>query len=225
MLGSALAAVKPTRPAIAMRGTRLQTRLTPPCRYFRMSALILASTSRYRAELLSRLRIPFNCANPGVDEAPLPGEPPCALAARLARAKAMAVAARSPGTWAIGSDQVAELAGATLGKPGSRDTACAQLMAMSGHEVLFHTAVCVSDGTTLREVVDLTRVVFRPLRADEIERYIDAEQPLDCAGSFKCEGLGISLFEAIESRDPTALVGLPLIATARLLREAGYSVP
>lgn len=190
-----------------------------------MSALVLASTSRYRAELLSRLRLPFSCANPGVDETPLAGETPRALAIRLAHAKAVAVAARSPGAWAIGSDQTADLDGIALGKPGSIDAACAQLATMSGREVLFHTAVCVSDGVRHLQATDLTRVRFRPLQADEIARYVEAEQPLDCAGSFKCEGLGISLFEAIENRDPTALVGLPLIALCGLLREAGYSTP
>lgn len=190
-----------------------------------MSALILASTSRYRAELLARLRLPFSCIAPGVDEAALPGERPQALASRLAQAKAVAVTRYQPGSLAIGSDQVAELRGLALGKPGTRAAACAQLAAMSGQEVLFHTAVCVSDGRTHRQALDLTRVRFRHLRAEEIERYVEAEQPLDCAGSFKCEGLGISLFEAIDNQDPTALVGLPLIALSRLLREAGYSLP
>lgn len=190
-----------------------------------MSALILASTSRYRAELLSRLRIPFSCAAPEADETPLPGEPPSALAVRLAQAKAAVVAARHPGAWAIGSDQVAELEGAPLGKPGIREAACAQLAAMSGREVLFHTAICVSNGERHLQAADLTRVRFRTLHADEIERYIDAELPLDCAGSFKCEGLGIALFETIRSEDPTALVGLPLITLSSLLRQAGYRLP
>jgi len=190
-----------------------------------MPALLLASTSRYRAELLSRLRVPFSCASPGVDETPLPGESPLALATRLAHAKAAAVAMRQPGSWAIGSDQVAELEGQALGKPGTHAAACAQLAAMSGREVLFHTAVCVSNADSHWEAIDLTRVRFRPLRSDEIERYIAAELPLDCAGSFKCEGLGITLFEAIHSRDPTALVGLPLIALSRLLRQAGHQLP
>lgn len=190
-----------------------------------MPALILASTSRYRAELLSRLRLPFSCASPEVEETAHPGEAPSALAARLARAKAAAVAARQPGAWVVGSDQVAELDGAPLGKPGTRDAALAQLAAMSGREVLFHTAVCVSNGERHLEAVDLTRVRFRTLRADEIERYVDAELPLDCAGSFKCEGLGIALFEAIHNQDPSALVGLPLIALCRLLREAGFTLP
>ena len=190
-----------------------------------MKPLILASTSRYRAELLNRLRISFSSAAPDVDEAPLPDEPPAAQAQRLATAKAAAVARQHPGSWAIGSDQVAELNGQPLGKPGTREAACAQLVAMSGHEVLFHTAVCLSDGNTQYQASDLTRVRFRTLQAAEIERYIDAEQPLDCAGSFKCEGLGITLFDAIENCDPTALIGLPLIKTAQLLRQAGYQLP
>ena len=160
-----------------------------------------------------------------MDETPLPGEPPSALARRLASAKADVIARQHPGSWAIGSDQVAELNGQPLGKPGTREAACAQLAAMSGHEVLFHTAVCVSDGSARHQASDLTRVRFRALQTTEIERYIDAELPLDCAGSFKCEGLGISLFEAIDNSDPTALVGLPLIQTARLLRLAGYQLP
>jgi len=190
-----------------------------------MSTLVLASTSRYRAELLARLRLAFDCAKPEVDETPLRGEAPRALAVRLARAKAMAVAAQHPGAWIIGSDQVAELDGRPLGKPGSRNAASAQLAAMSGREVAFHTAVCVAGAGMQREACNLTRVAFRRLRPEEIERYVDAELPLDCAGSFKCEGLGITLFEAIHSQDPTALVGLPLIATAGLLREAGFTLP
>lgn len=190
-----------------------------------MSALILASTSRYRAELLSRLRIPFSCAAPEADETPPPGEPPSALAARLAQAKAAVVAARHPGAWVIGSDQVAELGGAPLGKPGTRAAACAQLAAMSGREVLFHTAICLCNGERHLQAADLTRVHFRTLHADEIERYVEAELPLDCAGSFKCEGLGIALFEAIHTRDPTALIGLPLIALGGLLRETGFTLP
>ncbi len=190
-----------------------------------MTDLILASTSRYRAELLSRLRLPFSSIAPAVDETPQPGEAPLALAQRLAAAKAEAVARLQPGHWVIGSDQVAELNGAALGKPGSRDNACAQLRAMSGQQVRFHTALCLRNGDRQLQACDLTRVHFRTLDADEISRYVDAEQPLDCAGSFKCEGLGISLFEAIDNRDPSALVGLPLIALADLLRQAGYRLP
>lgn len=191
-----------------------------------MSPLLLASTSRYRAELLRRLRLPFDTADPQTDETALPGEHPAALAARLAAAKAAAVAASHPDAWAIGSDQVAELDGQPLGKPGGRANAIAQLTAMSGRAVRFHTGVCLQHGDGRRlQAIDTTRVRFRVLAPDEITRYLDAEQPFDCAGSFQCEGLGISLFESIETGDPTALVGLPLIATARLMREAGFAVP
>ena len=190
-----------------------------------MPALILASTSRYRRELLSRLRLDFVVARPDVDESALRGENPTALAQRLALAKAAAIAAQSPGAWVIGSDQVADLAGAALGKSGGRTAAIAQLQAMSGHAVAFHTAVCVLRDDIRLTAMDTTTVRFRVLDIAEIERYVDAEQPFDCAGSFKSEGLGITLFEAIESHDPTALIGLPLIATARLLRQAGYLLP
>jgi septum formation protein len=188
--------------------------------------LILASTSPYRRELLARLRLPFDTRRPEVDETPLPGETPTALVARLALAKAAAVADGGPGDWVIGSDQVAELDGAPLGKPGDRGRAMAQLAAMSGRTVAFHTAVAVV-GPKGRQLaaLDTTTVRFRTLAHDEIARYIDAELPFDCAGSFKSEGLGIALFAAIESKDPTALVGLPLIATAGLLREAGFALP
>ena len=188
--------------------------------------LLLASTSPYRRELLARLRVPFDVARPGVDESPRSGEAPGTLAERLAIAKAVAVAAAAAGAWALGSDQVADLDGQALGKAGSRDAAIEQLHAMSGREVVFHTAVCLARaGDPPVAVRDLTRVRFRRLGAAEIARYVDAEQPWDCAGSFKCEGLGIALFESIRSDDPTALVGLPLIATAELLRRVGFSVP
>jgi septum formation protein len=188
--------------------------------------LLLASTSPYRRELLSRLRVPFDVARPGVDETPRHGESPLALAQRLAAAKAAAIAEREGDAWAIGSDQVAELDGLPLGKPGSRDQALAQLAAMSGRSVAFQTALCVMHHDLGRfEAVDTTVVRFRSLAGDEIARYVDAEQPFDCAGSFKSEGLGIALFEAIDTSDPTALVGLPLIATARLLRAAGFALP
>lgn len=190
-----------------------------------MQTLVLASTSRYRADLLARLRTPFSCVAPEVDESPRPGEAPALLAQRLAAAKARAVAARYPGSWVIGSDQVAELDGKPLGKPGTEASAQAQLAAMSGKAVHFHTALCLSNGAEHLPALDLTTVQFRVLENAEIQRYVAAEQPLDCAGSFKCEGLGISLFEAIHTEDPTALVGLPLIALCRLLREAGYRLP
>ncbi|GAB3346000.1 Maf family protein [Marilutibacter aestuarii] len=191
--------------------------------------LVLASTSVYRRELLARLRLPFDTARPDLDETPLAGEAPEAMVRRLSREKARAVAGQRPGAWVIGSDQTAELDGRPLGKPGHREAAVAQLMAMSGREVRFLTGVCLlrqdNGGDTLHEAMDITTVRFRPLHRDEVERYVDAETPYDCAGSFKCEGLGIALFEAIETRDPTALVGLPLIATAGLLRAAGHAVP
>lgn len=188
--------------------------------------LILASTSRYRRELLQRLRLPFDVAAPGTDEAALPGEPPQALARRLAAAKATAIASHMPGAWVIGSDQVAELDGIALGKPGTRDAAVSQLASMSSREVVFRTAVSVvhGDGRAFH-AEDATIVRFRGLDDAEIGRYVDAEQPFDCAGSFKSEGLGIVLFDAIVSQDPTALIGLPLIATACLLRRAGYALP
>ena len=187
-------------------------------------ALILASTSVYRRALLDRLGLPFAVARPEVDETPLPGETPEAMVVRLARAKAEAVGGAN--AWAIGSDQTAELDGRPLGKPGTVGNAIAQLAAMSGREVRFLTAVCVAGPDGRRhEALDVTVVRFRTLAADEIARYVERERPLDCAGSFKSEGLGIALFEAIENRDPTALIGLPLIATARLLREAGFAVP
>lgn len=187
--------------------------------------LVLASTSRYRRELLQRLALPFDCARPEVDETPLNGEAPLDLAVRLAAAKAADVAARHPGAWVIGSDQVADLEGRPLGKPGTVDAACAQLAAMAGRTVRFHTAISLTRDGESFAALDLTEVRFRHLDAAEIVRYVAAEQPLDCAGSFKCEGLGISLFDAIDSRDPTALVGLPLIALCGLLRGAGFRVP
>jgi septum formation protein len=193
--------------------------------------LVLASTSRYRRELLERLRLPFDVARPDTDETPLAGEAPAALAARLAEAKAAAVARLAPGAWVLGSDQVAELDGAPLGKPGGREAAIAQLAAMSGRTIAFHTGVCLvrdgpaGNGAAPLSAADITRVRFRRLERAEIARYVDAEQPFDCAGSFKSEGLGIALFDGIESSDPTALVGLPLIATARLLRQAGFALP
>lgn len=188
--------------------------------------LILASTSIYRRDLLGRLRLPFDSVRPDTDESALPGEAPEALAQRLAEAKANAVAIRHPDAWVIGSDQAAELDGRTLGKPGGREAAIAQLLAMSGREVQFRTGVCLARiGYPSRTALDTTTVVFRTLDLGEIARYVDAEQPFDCAGSFKAEGLGIALFDAIDSRDPTALIGLPLIATAGLLRSAGFALP
>jgi len=191
-----------------------------------VAELILASTSVYRRELLARLRLPCEVARPETDETPLPGESPSLLALRLAEAKASDVAARHPAAWVLGSDQVAELHGRPLGKPGGREAAIAQLTAMAGAEVHFRTAVCLARaGQPPRTLLDTTTVRFRTLDSAEIARYVDAEQPFDCAGSFKSEGLGIALFDAIHSQDPTALIGLPLIATARLLRESGFALP
>ncbi|MEN1928577.1 nucleoside triphosphate pyrophosphatase [Luteimonas sp. MJ250] len=187
--------------------------------------LVLASTSPYRRELLARLQLPFDTVRPEVDEAPRAGETPSALALRLAEAKARAVATLRPGARVIGSDQVADFDGVALGKPGGREAAIAQLQGMSGRAVAFRTAVAVASSGTLATALDTTVVRFRQLGRGEIERYIDREQPFDCAGSFKSEGLGITLFEAIETRDPTALVGLPLLDTLRLLRESGLVLP
>ncbi len=189
-------------------------------------SVVLGSTSRYRRELLERLRIPFTVSAPGVDETPLPREAPQALARRLALAKARAVAALHPDAVVIGSDQVADLAGQPLGKPGEHARAVQQLRQMRGQTVIFQTAlavVCLASGY---EQVDLAevRVVFRDLSDAEIESYLQAEQPYDCAGSAKSEGLGIALLESIDNDDPTALIGLPLIRTARMLRQAGVKL-
>jgi len=186
-------------------------------------ALVLASTSRYRRELLERLRLPFEVISPAVDETPLPGEAPAALAERLALAKAQAVAQQRPDAVVIGSDQVAELDGQPVGKPHTHARAVAQLRAMRGREVQFHTAVAVVRGATgfARAALAPVRVRFRVLTDAEIETYLVAEQPYDCAGSAKAEALGIALLDAIDSDDPTALIGLPLIRTCALLREAG----
>ena len=186
-------------------------------------ALILASTSRYRRELLARLRLPFEVHAPDVDESPQPGEAPAALAVRLALAKARAVSAAHPNAVVIGSDQVADLDGEPIGKPGTHERAVAQLQRMRGRSVVFHTAVavvCEASGFAGSALVPVT-VRLRDLSNAEIERYLRTEQPYDCAGSAKCETLGIALLDAIVSDDPTALVGLPLIRTCALLRQAG----
>jgi septum formation protein len=185
--------------------------------------LILASTSRYRRELLARLHLPFDVLSPGVDETPLTGETPAQQALRLALAKARAVAAQRPDAVVIGSDQVADLHGQAIGKPGTHERAVQQLRRLRGHEALFHTAVAVVHAGRGFERAELSRVAvrFRALDDAEIEHYLRTEQPYDCAGSAKCETLGIALLSRIESDDPTALVGLPLIRTAELLRQAG----
>ncbi|MBE7369726.1 Maf family nucleotide pyrophosphatase [Ramlibacter pallidus] len=188
--------------------------------------LVLGSTSVYRRELLSRLRLPFTVEPPHVDETPHAGEAPAELARRLAAAKAAAVAARHPGAVVIGSDQVADLDGEPLGKPGNHANAVSQLRRMSGRTVIFQTALavlCLDSGFAQHDLAPV-RVRFRTLDDAEIEAYLRAEQPYDCAGSAKSEGLGIALLEAIESDDPTALVGLPLIRTCRMLRAAGLPV-
>jgi len=188
--------------------------------------LILGSTSTYRRELLSRLRIPFSVESPHVDETPLPDEHPAELACRLALAKAQAVAQRFPDCIVIGSDQVADLEGHALGKPGDHERATLQLRQMRGKTVIFQTAlavVCLDSGFCQQDLAPV-KVIFRDLDDTEIENYLRQEQPYDCAGSAKSEGLGIALLEAIESDDPTALVGLPLIRTSRMLRAAGIQL-
>ena len=189
--------------------------------------IVLGSTSRYRAELLRRLVSDFEQRAPGTDETAFAREPPETRALRLAIAKAEAVASGLHNVLVIGSDQVAELDGQVLDKPGTAENARHQLAASSGRTVQFHTALCLLDTRNGRQLthVDHTHVHFRQLDTAAIERYVECEKPLDCAGSFKCEGLGISLFEWIDNQDPTALIGLPLIALARLLRECGIAIP
>lgn len=189
--------------------------------------LILASTSRYRRELLARLALPFQVESPGTDEPVLPGEPPAARAARLARDKALAVARRHPSAIVVGSDQVAALDATLLEKPGNAQRCRALLGSLAGRTADFLTACAViglEAGIDLAHT-DTTRVVARAFTGEEIDRYIEREQPFDCAGGFKAEALGIALFDRIESTDPTALVGLPLIWLAGALRHAGYAVP
>lgn len=189
-------------------------------------ALILGSSSKYRKALLDRLAIPYTVVSPDVDETPLPGETPESLARRLALAKARAVGRLYPASVVIGSDQVADLNGEPLGKPGTHERAVEQLRRMRGQTVIFQTAlavVCEETGFAQSDLAAV-RVKFRDLRDDEIENYLRAEQPYDCAGSAKSEGLGIALLESIENDDPTALVGLPLIRTCHMLRAAGLDL-
>lgn len=189
--------------------------------------LILASSSAYRRELLQRLGLPFEAIAPDIDETPLAGETPQATALRLARAKASAVARLHPGALVIGSDQVATLDGLQIGKPGDHARALAQLQLMRGREVVFHTALCLWDGRVADPALAAqvenvqVRVAFRDLPDHELDAYLRIEQPYDCAGSAKNEGLGIALLERIQSNDPTALTGLPLIALTGMLRKAG----
>lgn len=188
--------------------------------------LVLASGSRYRRDLLGRLRLPFTAWSPDVDESVLPGERPEATAARLARAKAQAGAARWPDGWIIGSDQVADVDGRAVSKPGTLDNARRQLRELAGRSVVFHTALAVAaPGGRLRERMVNTEVAFRRLSEAEIERYLAREPALDCAGSAKSEGLGIALLERLGGDDPTALVGLPLIALSEILRAEGFELP
>jgi septum formation protein len=195
-------------------------------------SLILASTSTYRRELLGRLRLPFTCVAPGVDETRRGGERPLAMVARLARAKAVAVAQQYPDGWVIGSDQVAirvdaSLGELILGKPGSEARCVEQLRSCSGQTLSFVTAVAVlrHDGHSAHEFIDTTRVIFRTLDDGSIARYVAREAPLDCAGGFKSEGLGITLCESINGEDPSALIGLPLIQLSKVLRSVGYELP
>ncbi|MEO6918854.1 MAG: Maf-like protein [Collimonas sp.] len=188
--------------------------------------LILGSSSKYRKELLSRLQIPFEVMAPDIDEAPLPGETPEATALRLALDKARAIALAAPGALVIGSDQVATLDGEQIGKPGNHDNAMKQLQKMRGRRVIFHTALCLWDGREKQadaaaQLENIqTFVTFRNLPDAELDAYLRIEQPYDCAGSAKNEGLGIAILEKIESTDPTALTGLPLIALTSMLRRA-----
>jgi len=188
--------------------------------------LVLASTSPYRRELLARLMLDFDTVAPGIDETLIEGESPQQAVERLAAAKAGAGAARAPGTVIIASDQLAGLDGEALGKPGNPADARRQLAAMAGREIVYCTALIVlSPDGTADSHVDISRVRLRDLSPGEIDRYLAAENPLDCAGALKLEGLGIGLCETIDTSDPTALIGLPLIATARLLRAQGFDIP
>ena len=193
--------------------------MTPP--------IILASGSAGRRELLGRLRLPFEVRVPGIDESRLPGEPPAALALRLSREKALAVARTLPAGLVIGSDQVAECGDILLGKPGTPEAACAQLALASGRRVRFWTGIALADVESGNVVVDVVRcdVYFRQLDPGEIARYVEVDAPLECAGSFRSEGLGISLFERLDTPDPTSLVGLPLIRLCAMLRAAGVGIP
>jgi 7-methyl-GTP pyrophosphatase len=188
--------------------------------------ILLASSSLYRRMLLDRLGIPYECHSPDIDESPIAGESALSLSRRLAESKALALVSRYPEHWIIGSDQVAARGNDLLAKPGTAETARRQLEASAGSEVCFFTSVTLvnaASGAVATET-DITRARFRKLTATEITDYVEREQPLDCAGSFKVEGLGISLFEHIENRDPTALIGLPLIRLSALLRAWGYPI-
>ena len=188
--------------------------------------IILASTSSYRRRLLERLQLPFRCEPPDTDETPLPGEAPAALAVRLAQEKAQSIAVLHPGALVIGSDQVASIAGNVIGKPGSFNAASAQLTNSSGRDVMFYTAIAlISPHLRLPRLhVEPFCVRFRTLTDNQITNYLHREQPYDCAGSFKIEGLGIALFERLTGDDPTSLEGLPLIKLSELLGELGVDI-
>jgi MAF protein len=192
-----------------------------------MPDLVLASTSAFRRQLLQKLALPFRTVAPDVDERPFDGESAAALVERLAIAKAEAVARRHPDTLVIGSDQVAALDGRILGKPGDRDRAIEQLAAVAGRSVTFLTGLSLVNSTTgrVQQAVESFTVRFRPLGTDEIARYVDHEEPFDCAGSFKSEGYGITLFESLSGDDPNTLVGLPLIRLVAMLRDEGIALP
>ncbi len=203
-----------------------QTRSENPVVISPATPLILASTSKYRAGLLARLQLPFTVEVPGVDEADQPGELPESRARRLATDKAVAVATRLPGHWVLGSDQVAFCDDEILHKPGSPEANVEQLLSLSGREVHFATALCLTTAGGIEHLgLEMTVVRFRQLDRAAVTRYVALEPADDCAGGFKVEGLGISLFDAVESRDPTALIGLPLIALCRMLEKAGLAVP
>jgi septum formation protein len=189
--------------------------------------LILASGSNYRKMLLARLGLPFGCEAPDIDESPRPSESAADLVSRLAKEKARTIAAKHDGAVVIGADQLAVFDGRTIGKPGNREKAAAQLAAFSGRRLDFLTCVAVvcPDRDYSAQHTDTTSVFFRQLEAAEIDRYLSVEQPYDCAGAFKAEALGISLFERVQNEDPSAIVGLPLIETAKMLRQAGFCVP
>lgn len=189
-----------------------------------MPQLILASTSKYRKELVSRWRVPFGCISPDVDETPLALETPLVLAQRLALAKAHAVAKQHPQAFVIGSDQVLDLNGDSLGKPHTHAKAAAMLRRMSGKTMRFHTAVAVVRGDAVSSGVDTVTVTMRQLSDAQIETYLHLDQPYDCAGSCKSESLGIALCERIDSGDPTSQIGLPLILTQQLLAQLGYDI-
>ena len=203
--------------------------MTPPSTAPRSAtpALVLASSSPYRRELLARLGIPFTSSNPDLDEASLPGEAPEAQVRRLAEAKARAVADRHPTSLVIGSDQLAVVNGTVLTKPGGHEPAVRQLRAMRGREVIFYTGLCLLDTTAGTVEIDCVpcTVEFRDCSDEEIERYLRRDQPYQCAGSFRSEGLGISLLHRMRGDDPTALIGLPLIRLTKMLRAAGVRVP